>query len=78
MTTLSASSHNKGGRPSKGDRRPFKTRVRRDVAQRIFEESAARGIPMSDYIEIILAQYHGADVAMPEPVDPSEQLPMTG
>lgn len=53
------------GRPSKGDRHTFMTRVPRAAADLIQEEAHRRGTSYSEYIAYVLATAHGVD--MPEP-----------
>lgn len=64
-----------GGRPSKGDRHAFKTRIAMPVAERLVAEADARGMPWGDYIEAVVAQAHGFDVVLPEKRvdDPQQQ-----
>lgn len=70
----------KRGRPSKGDRHAFQTRVPRAVALEVFEEASARGMTLGDYIATVVCLHHGSTaMEMPERIEPlTEQLPMTG
>lgn len=56
------------GRPSKGDRHAFAPKVRGDAARLAVAGAGARDLSHSEYLEIVIARYHGFDVAMPDPV----------
>lgn len=68
-------SQSRMGRPTKGDRRQFITRVPRVGADLVEAAAAERGLSLSDYISLVLCQHHGLDVKMPEP-DAQEALPL--
>ena len=71
-----------GGRPSKGKRYPFMSRVPQDLAEVVMEEAEKRGLSYSDYIALVLAERH--DVKLPDHFHPpatpdqtiQETLPM--
>ncbi len=47
------------GRPSKGDRRVLYSRPPAVVAERVEQEAARTGLPMSDVVANILAAHYG-------------------
>lgn len=58
------------GRPSKGDRRQFVTRVPRAAADLVLAEAEARDLSYSEYLAIVIALAHGVPAAMPDPLYP--------
>lgn len=48
----------KGGRPSKGHRHLFQSRVPVGLAESVMTEAERRGLTYSDYIALILAEKH--------------------
>lgn len=48
----------KGGRPSKGERHLFQSRVPVGLADTIMDESERLGMTFSDYIALVLAEKH--------------------
>lgn len=55
-----------GGRPSKGDRHQFITRVPRAAADRIQAEADRLDLSYSEYIAYVLANAHGIETPLPE------------
>lgn len=53
------------GRPSKGDRHQFATRVPRQVADAIQENADNNGLSYSEYLAWVLANAHGFETPMP-------------
>lgn len=53
------------GRPSKGDRHLFGTRVPRLVADAVQENADKHGLSYSEYIAWVLANAHGFETPMP-------------
>lgn len=58
-----------GGRPSKGPRVPFMTRVPEPLGDAISDAADAAGLTLSDYIAGVLANAHG----FPAPTSPNDQ-----
>lgn len=57
---------NRGGRPSKGDRKLYRPRFRRDVAKTVVVESTARDLYQSEFIALLVAEAHGFHAEMPK------------
>lgn len=63
------------GRPSKGDRHTFVTRVPRAAADRVQAEADKLGLSYSEYIAYVLSAAHGIQVDLPVP-NTQEALPL--
>lgn len=65
------------GRPSKGDRHTFMTRVPRAAADVIQEEARRRGTSYSEYIAYVLANAHGIPMELSDGADSGQkELPL--
>ncbi|WP_193614317.1 hypothetical protein [Nocardioides lijunqiniae] len=63
MAQRTATTRNrKGGRPSKGDRHLFQSRVPRDLAETVMDEAERLGLNYSDYIAAVLAAKHNFEL----------------
>lgn len=70
-----ASSAGRGpGRPSKGDRHVFLTRVEFDAGDAAMLEAVRRGLTYSEYLANVVAAAHGYSAPMPDPVLDLAQL----
>lgn len=63
------------GRRSKGARKPFMTRLPRDVADLVEAEAEARGLSYSEYLAVITAQALNFDVELPARKKPVSEQP---
>lgn len=54
----------KGGRPHKGKRHLFQTRVPQNLADIVMDQAAANGLNYSDYLASVIAKAHN----YPDPV----------
>lgn len=61
----------RGGRPSKGKRRPLMSRVPEDLAERVMKEAETSGLTCSDWIARVLAEKVGYDLVG----HPSHEVP---
>lgn len=68
------STTSRGGRPSKGDRHTFVTRVPRAAADLVQAEADKLGLSYSEYIAYVLSTHHGIAVTLP--ADGQESLPL--
>lgn len=71
----------RGGRPSKGKRRPLMSRVPEELAEKVMEEAESSGLTYSDWIATVLAEKVGYELPHGSPVVRStdsiqEELPM--
>lgn len=65
------------GRPSKGDRHAFMTRIPRAAADRVQEDAQRLGISYSDYIAYLVANAVGVETSLPSTSqDRQEELPL--
>lgn len=56
------------GRKSKGPRKAYRPQLPADVHARVEHEAALRDLPLSEYVALCLAQFHGMTVEMPPPL----------
>jgi hypothetical protein len=56
------------GRKSKGPRKAYRPQLPADVHARVEHEAALRDLPLSEYVALCLAQFHGMPVEMPAPL----------
>lgn len=65
------------GRPSKGDRHAFMTRIPRAAADRVLEDAQRLGISYSDYIAFLVANAVGVETDLPSNSrDRQQELPL--
>jgi predicted HicB family RNase H-like nuclease len=64
MTSLASthgtqsSTRRKGGRPHKGNRHLFQSRVPQPLAELVMEQAAAAGLTINDYLASVIADAH--------------------
>ena len=63
------------GRPSKGDRHTFVSRVPRAAADRVQAEAERLGLSYSEYIAHVLCLHHNVPTQLPAPAT-QEALPL--
>lgn len=61
------------GRPSRGKRHPFFTRIPEELASEVIEEADARDMSYSEYIALVVAEKHGRPTTFPPRQKPIAQ-----
>ena len=66
--------HSNGGRRSKGERRLVVTRLATDIADRVAEAAAQRGMTVSDYLAALV--YSDLGLPLPPATQSAHQPPL--
>jgi len=65
--------------PHKGLRDHFSVKPTIDVGIEARKEAASRGLSISDFVSLVLAERYGLPATNPTPIrSPQQELPMTG